>query len=145
MCVEQITFARHAVRGLSTLRKNWKPSPSIRRSQGVFGLLWGVNNNELCRSTAVRYGAAFLPVAGYARYTVTLLGQMSGAMAQPFYMNLPAALASLWFPQRERDIATIIASLTNPVGASRTANCRACQAHLEASLYETARVAFLSR
>jgi hypothetical protein len=44
------------------------------------------------------------------------LGQSFAAIGQPLFLNLPAALASSWFPVEERDIATTIGSLFSPLG-----------------------------
>ena len=49
-------------------------------------------------------------------YTLTLFGQTLGAMANPFFMNIPASLASTWFAVEERDFATAIAAMCNPFG-----------------------------
>ncbi len=49
-------------------------------------------------------------------YAVTLLGQTFAAMANALFMNIPASLASTWFSMEERDIATAVASMCNPVG-----------------------------
>lgn len=49
-------------------------------------------------------------------YAVLMAGQALGAIAQPFFTNAPALLASRWFPTSERDVATVIMSLANPIG-----------------------------
>eukprot|EP00455_Lapot_gusevi_P011371 TRINITY_DN15239_c0_g1_i2.p1 TRINITY_DN15239_c0_g1~~TRINITY_DN15239_c0_g1_i2.p1 ORF type:complete len:513 (-),score=101.85 TRINITY_DN15239_c0_g1_i2:131-1582(-) len=49
-------------------------------------------------------------------FAIVVIGQVLGAMAQPFFLNSPAKLASEWFAVRERDIATTIASMCNPLG-----------------------------
>ena len=51
------------------------------------------------------------------RYAVVLLGQVLGALAQPFFTNMPANIAGTWFPMSQREIATTIASIFNPLGA----------------------------
>eukprot|EP01034_Spumella_vulgaris_P022758 gene22758-28917_t len=38
------------------------------------------------------------------------------ALAYPMYVNLPAAIASTWFPVNERDMSTTIGALFNPIG-----------------------------
>jgi hypothetical protein len=45
-----------------------------------------------------------------------LLGQMLASLAGPMYNSLPPALAAAWFSISERDIATAIGSLFNPLG-----------------------------
>jgi FLVCR family MFS transporter 7 len=49
-------------------------------------------------------------------YCVMLLGQSIAALAYPMYVNLPAAIASTWFPVNERDMSTTIGALFNPIG-----------------------------
>jgi len=61
----------------------------------------------------IRYASTFPSVANYS---VLLVGQSVGAVAQPFLTNAPALIAALWFPVQDRDIATVIAALFNPVG-----------------------------
>ena len=38
------------------------------------------------------------------------------ALAQPMFNSLPVVLAATWFSMSERDVATAIASLFNPLG-----------------------------
>jgi hypothetical protein len=45
-----------------------------------------------------------------------LIGQMLASLAGPMYNSLPPALAAAWFSISERDIATAIGSLFNPLG-----------------------------
>eukprot|EP01035_Chromulina_nebulosa_P016801 gene16801-22283_t len=47
-----------------------------------------------------------------------LPGQSFAALAQPIFCNLPAAVASIWFAMNERDTATTISALFNPVGSA---------------------------
>ena len=49
-------------------------------------------------------------------YAVLLLGQCIGALAQPMFTNAPAKIAGSWFPPKEREIATTVAAILNPVG-----------------------------
>eukprot|EP00127_Corallochytrium_limacisporum_P000254 Clim_evm1s9 gene=Clim_evmTU1s9 len=49
-------------------------------------------------------------------YVILIVGQTVGAIAQPFFTNMPARVAGVWFPLEERDIATVIAALANVVG-----------------------------
>mmetsp|Transcript_20472 Transcript_20472/g.44528 ORF Transcript_20472/g.44528 Transcript_20472/m.44528 type:complete len:473 (-) Transcript_20472:36-1454(-) len=49
-------------------------------------------------------------------YAICLTGQILGAIAQPFFTNMPTTIAASWFPKDERDIATAIGSLFNPIG-----------------------------
>lgn len=77
-------------------------------------LIAGTIGNLIC--TIVRYIAAFIPTDNYGRYIMTLVGQLFGALSQPFFMNLPATIAMKWFPSHQREIATSIAALINPLG-----------------------------
>jgi FLVCR family feline leukemia virus subgroup C receptor-related protein len=45
-----------------------------------------------------------------------LFGQIAGGLAQPFFTNSPAKLAGEWFPVSERNLATTVASMCNPLG-----------------------------
>lgn len=49
-------------------------------------------------------------------YFFLLFGQSLAAIAQPFFCNIPAGVASVWFPSKDRDIATTIGSLFMPIG-----------------------------
>lgn len=49
-------------------------------------------------------------------YAFIFIGQSIAALAQPMFVNVPAAVAAKWFPVKEREIATTIASLFNPLG-----------------------------
>ncbi|XP_034038091.1 solute carrier family 49 member A3 [Thalassophryne amazonica] len=51
-----------------------------------------------------------------AVYPVTMLGQTFGAVAQPLMIFTPTKLAALWFPDDQRAIANMIASMSNPLG-----------------------------
>jgi predicted MFS family arabinose efflux permease len=49
-------------------------------------------------------------------YSGLLIGQLFPAVAAPFFLNSPALLAARWFPPSQRDIATAIGSMANPLG-----------------------------
>ncbi len=49
-------------------------------------------------------------------YYLVLFGQLLGAIGQPFSMNAPTKLASEWFSVAQRDVATTVAAMSNPVG-----------------------------
>ena len=51
-------------------------------------------------------------------YIIILLGTMIVALAQPVYNVLPALVASTWFPVEERDFATTLCALANPLGSA---------------------------
>ena len=40
------------------------------------------------------------------------------ALAQPFYLNMPAKISSAWFAVKERDLSTTVCSLANPLGSA---------------------------
>jgi sugar phosphate permease len=51
-------------------------------------------------------------------YVLVLLGTALVGLAQPFYLNMPAKIAATWFAVKERDIATTLCSLANPLGSA---------------------------
>ena len=53
---------------------------------------------------------------GWAAYALLLLGQALPALAQPLFTNVPAKLAGDWFPESQRDAATVVGALFNPLG-----------------------------
>lgn len=55
---------------------------------------------------------------GAITYALMFIGQCLPSMAQPMFVNFPAVIASLWFPENERDIAITIGSLFNPLGSA---------------------------
>ena len=71
----------------------------------------------------IRYSSVFVAHASststtpskYA-YILLLFGQAFPALAQPLFTNVPAKLAGDWFPNSERDVATVVAALFNPLG-----------------------------
>ena len=51
-------------------------------------------------------------------YAIVLFGTLLVGLAQPFYLNMPAKIASRWFGVKERDVATTFCSLANPLGSA---------------------------
>eukprot|EP00977_Amphora_coffeiformis_P024035 scaffold14974_cov195-Amphora_coffeaeformis.AAC.42 len=51
-------------------------------------------------------------------FAMLMMGQTMGAMAQPFFTNMPARLGAIWFPQQERDLAVVVAFLANILGTA---------------------------
>lgn len=49
-------------------------------------------------------------------YAALLIGQIFPAIGAPFFLNSTALLAARWFAPSQRDIATAIASMANPLG-----------------------------
>ena len=65
----------------------------------------------------LRYVSVFLsPASGWLRYAVLFSGQLLCAIGQPFFVNTSAKLAGDWFAASERDLATVVAALVNPIG-----------------------------
>ena len=61
----------------------------------------------------IRLFALISPSTGYP---ALLIGQIFPAIATPFFMNLTALFAARWFAPKQRDIATAIGSMANPLG-----------------------------
>jgi hypothetical protein len=53
------------------------------------------------------------PQTGFA---VVMLGQILGALSQPAWTNSPTRLSGDWFGLDERDFATTVAAMSNPIG-----------------------------
>jgi sugar phosphate permease len=49
-------------------------------------------------------------------YAIIFIGQAFAAVAQPMLLNSTPALAAIWFPITEREIATTIGSMCSPIG-----------------------------
>lgn len=49
-------------------------------------------------------------------YILMMIGQAFAAISQPMFLNLPPAIASIWFPTKEREMATTIGSMCSPIG-----------------------------
>ena len=54
--------------------------------------------------------------AGAGAFALLFVGQSLAALAQPAFTNSPAKLASEWFGENQRDLATAVASLAQAVG-----------------------------
>jgi MFS transporter, FLVCR family, MFS-domain-containing protein 7 len=67
---------------------------------------------------AQTYETSSYDISASSSYAVVLLGTFFVALAQPFYLNLPAKITAAWFPVKERDLATTICSLANPLGSA---------------------------
>ncbi|CAF0913073.1 unnamed protein product [Adineta steineri] len=61
----------------------------------------------------IRLLALIKPEYGY--YSL-LIGQIFPALAAPFFLNSTALFSARWFPPSQRDIATAICSMANPLG-----------------------------
>jgi predicted MFS family arabinose efflux permease len=49
-------------------------------------------------------------------YPALVIGQIFPAIATAFFLNITALFAARWFPPKQRDIATAIGSMANPLG-----------------------------
>ena len=50
-------------------------------------------------------------------YVPLIIGQIFSAIAAPFFLNSTALFAAHWFPPSQRDVATAIGSMANPLGS----------------------------
>lgn len=62
-----------------------------------------------------RFAACAAPTTRGA-FALLAVGQAVAALAQPVFTNLPAALAATWFSSADRALATVAATLANPIG-----------------------------
>lgn len=63
-------------------------------------------------------GASVVDSSASGSYALVLFGTIFVGLSQPFYLNMPAKIASTWFGVKERDIATTLCSLANPLGSA---------------------------
>jgi FLVCR family MFS transporter 7 len=61
----------------------------------------------------IRLFALISPKNGYP---ALVIGQILSSFAQPFFVNITALFAARWFAVKQRDIATAIGSMANPLG-----------------------------
>ncbi|UJR11855.1 hypothetical protein I4U23_016035 [Adineta vaga] len=61
----------------------------------------------------IRLLALINPIYGYIPL---IIGQIFPALAAPFFLNSTALFAARWFAPSQRDIATAIGSMANPIG-----------------------------
>ncbi|KAG0337829.1 hypothetical protein BG004_007482 [Podila humilis] len=69
----------------------------------------------------LRYFANFIestPGNSGGRLALTLVGQVIGAAAQPFFLNVPPKYAAVWFDEKGRTTATMIGSVSNAFAAA---------------------------
>ena len=96
--VSSYFFQKWGVRAGTTLACGLNCASGLIR---IFSTISDTNNNDNAGSTS---------------YEILLAGQILGALAQPFFTNMPASIGSLWFPISERDLAVILGSLSNLIG-----------------------------
>jgi Na+/melibiose symporter-like transporter len=90
--------------------------------------MYDLRTTMLLGGSLTTVGCAIRWIGGYARdsghmspimsYTFVLIGTVVVASSQPFYLNMPAKIAASWFAVKERDIATTLCSLANPLGSA---------------------------
>jgi MFS transporter, FLVCR family, MFS-domain-containing protein 7 len=69
----------------------------------------------------IRVVGAFLRDKGLGAigsYILVFLGTAMVGLAQPFYLNTPAKIATTWFPVDQRDLAMTLCSLANIFGSA---------------------------
>jgi MFS family permease len=76
-----------------------------------FGIVKGVGTGAILLTA----GAAIKGFSGNS-FTMVIAGQVLMAVAQPFIINSPTAVAARWFPVKERAIATGLATLAQYIG-----------------------------
>jgi FLVCR family MFS transporter 7 len=82
-----------------------------------FLIIGGFANTLGC---AIRFiGGLFRHHLGaQASYILVLFGTLLVGLAQPFYLNLPAKVATTWFALNERDMATTVCFVAHSAGAA---------------------------
>ena len=63
----------------------------------------------------IRFCSLINPETRYA-YASLLIGQIFPAIGAPFFLNSAALFSARWFDPSQRDVATSIASMANPLG-----------------------------
>uniref|UniRef100_A0A8C4A730 Major facilitator superfamily (MFS) profile domain-containing protein n=1 Tax=Denticeps clupeoides TaxID=299321 RepID=A0A8C4A730_9TELE len=64
----------------------------------------------------VRMTGALATVPDWLRFPLVLVGQTVCSLAQPLVIFSPTKLAALWFPEHQRAMANMAASMSNPLG-----------------------------
>lgn len=64
----------------------------------------------------MRYLSLFASHDSSLDLVILFVGQSIAAMGQPLFTNFPAVIAMEWFPVEQRDMATIIAAISNLIG-----------------------------
>jgi len=86
------------------------------------GVRWGLCLAALVQTLGawVRYvgvvGGSELHAPHGSGYALALIGQTMAALCQPMFTNSPARLSADWFGVSQRNIATSIAAMANPLG-----------------------------
>lgn len=98
-----IAFAPAAL-GLSLLRTRWGLRSCLLAGSSVQAL-----------GACLRFTACTIP-AHPLGFPLLAAGQLLAALAQPVYTNLPAVLSTTWFDSSNRALATVAATMANPIG-----------------------------
>lgn len=98
-----IAFAPAAL-GLSLLRTRWGLRSCLLAGSSVQAL-----------GACLRFTACTIPTHPLG-FPLLAAGQLLAALAQPVYTNLPAVLSTTWFDASNRALATVAATMANPIG-----------------------------
>ena len=87
---------------------------------------WGLKATVVVGSLLNLVGALIRFAGAFAKdhtsspfvFTLLLLGQCVASICQPVVLNIAATVANEWFPISERDIATTVGSMFNPIGCA---------------------------
>lgn len=81
------------------------------------GLRWVVICGSLLNAACawLRCLGCLIPSPHWA-FAVVMFGQLLGAISQPVWTNGPSRISGDWFASSERDIATTVAAMSNPIG-----------------------------
>jgi MFS transporter, FLVCR family, feline leukemia virus subgroup C receptor-related protein len=109
-----VSFQIMYIPGTALSAKTMKVS-NLRTTMILGGLLSSVGCVIRWIGGFGRDNGNFTPVFSYV---CVLLGTIVVATAQPFYLNMPAKIAAAWFAVQERDVATTLCSLANPLGSA---------------------------
>ena len=101
-----ILYAPGSVLGMMLI-KRYQPRKTIL----LAGLLTAIG--AMLRYVGV---SCFNTIGAGNAYIIVFFGQAFAALAQPMLLNFPPALASIWFPITEREVATTIGSMCSPIG-----------------------------
>lgn len=78
---------------------------------------WGLKSSIVVGTMFLLVGAwirMFIMFSG--NFTPYFVGAIIAAIGQPFLMNIPSKIASTWFGDKERAIATAVGSMSVPIG-----------------------------
>eukprot|EP01095_Lingulamoeba_sp_RSL-Kostka_P005943 TRINITY_DN1811_c0_g1_i2.p1 TRINITY_DN1811_c0_g1~~TRINITY_DN1811_c0_g1_i2.p1 ORF type:complete len:367 (+),score=99.90 TRINITY_DN1811_c0_g1_i2:310-1410(+) len=85
---------------------------------GRFPVKGGLRTGIIIGAVGTLISALLRPCAPKNWFWLLFIAQTIGAIVQPFILNAPPLIAANWFPDKERALATTIASVANPVGVA---------------------------